>query len=516
MIQLRARGLRSVMVVGLMTGIAVAIVGGFAAQATAGTYSARFCSEGAGSGDRGPFERFGNESVFTLADGCGNVNGLRVSHNGGTPATEGAVGRFLAERPDGLTVQSIAYRARGERAGGYFPQVVGTTAGDGIGIVNGDQKLDGSFKDYRVTGDLRRFGIQLICQTGKSGCGADPSSPPSAGLKDVTYSLTDPTAPAVSITGGTLLEGAVQTGSQALSFDAGDAGSGVRRVVVEVNGKPAGAASSDCRLDGNVALSFRPCPASKSGSIKLDTASKPWRNGRNSIRVCVEDASAGSQSCTQRSRVLALNGCAMNAAAAGTMTLGWHGKRGVVRSRQGRARMAVANLFSGGRTPLAGGSVCFSRGIPTDHTGAERVLAGAAVTGADGTAGVKVRGQSSRFVRATYFAGPEQVITKRIRLNVSPAIRLGIRKTGKVEKGDTVRAVAVLRGKYKANRRICFYASRPGRDKFACDETGTGGRARVGYKTEKAGKLRIYAKVPNQRAYPYSRGRSVTKVVRVR
>ena len=144
----------------------------------------------------------------------------------------------------------------------------------------------------------------------------------------------------------------------------------------------------------------------------------------------------------------------MNAAAAGTMTLGWHGKRGVVRSRQGRARMAVANLFSGGRTPLAGGSVCFSRGIPTDHTGAERVLAGAVVTGADGTAGVKVRGQSSRFVRATYFAGPEQVITKRIRLNVSPAIRLGIRKTGKVEKGDTVRAVAVLRGKYKANRRI--------------------------------------------------------------
>ena len=167
---------------------------------------------GRGSGDRGPFERFGNESVFTLADGCGNVNGLRVSHNGGTPATEGAVGRFLAERPDGLTVQSIAYRARGERAGGYFPQVVGTTAGDGIGIVNGDQKLDGSFKDYRVTGDLRRFGIQLICQTGKSGCGPDPSSPPSAGLKDVTYSLTDPTAPAVSITGGTLLEGAVQTG----------------------------------------------------------------------------------------------------------------------------------------------------------------------------------------------------------------------------------------------------------------------------------------------------------------
>jgi len=73
----------------------------------------------------------------------------------------------------------------------------------------------------------------------------------------------------------------------------------------------------------------------------------------------------------------------------------------------------------------------------------------------------------------------------------------------------------VLRGKYKAHRRVCFYASRPGHDKFACDTTGTGGRARVGYETEKSGKLRIYAKVPNQRAYPYSRGRSATKIVRV-
>ncbi len=108
------------------------------------------------------------------------------------------------------------------------------------------------------------------------------------------------------------------------------------------------------------------------------------------------------------------------------------------------------------------------------------------------------------------------MITKRIRLDVSPAIRLGIRRTGTVEKGDKIRAVAVLRGKYKAQRRVCFYSSRSGHDKFACDATGTGGRARVGYQTEKSGKLRIYAKVPNQRAYPYSRGRSATKIVRVR
>ncbi len=354
MIQLRARGFRSVTVVGLIAGVAVAIVGGFAAQATAGTYSARFCAAGAGSGDRGPFARFGNESVFTLADACGNANGLRVSHNGGAPATEGAVGRFLAERPSGISVESISYRARGERAGGYFPQVVGTTSGDGIGIINGDQELDGSFKDFSVSGDVRRFGIQLICETGQSGCGPDPNSPPSASLRDITYTLSDQAPPAVSATGGSLFEGAVQTGAQAVAFDASDSGSGVRRVLVQVNGKQAGAAGDWCKLDNGVGLAFQPCPASKSGSIKLDTAAKPWRNGRNSVRVCVEDLSADSRRCTPSTKVLVLNGCATNAAAAATMSLGWHGKRGVVRSRQGRARTAVVKLFGGGR--------CRSRG----------------------------------------------------------------------------------------------------------------------------------------------------------
>jgi len=96
MFQLHARGLRSVTVAGLITGVALVMAGALAAQATAGTYSARFCAAGEGSGDRGPFARSGNESVFTLTDACGNANGLRVSHNGGTPATDGSLGRFLA------------------------------------------------------------------------------------------------------------------------------------------------------------------------------------------------------------------------------------------------------------------------------------------------------------------------------------------------------------------------------------------------------------------------------------
>ena len=116
-------------------------------------------------------------------------------------------------------------------------------------------------------------------------------------------------------------------------------------------------------------------------------------------------------------------------------------------------------------------------------------------------------------MRATYFAGPEAVITKRIRLNVSPAIRLGLRPKGDVAAGAKVRAVGVLRGRWKADRKVCFYVDG---HKFDCDTSGRGGRARVGYRAKEPGKLRFYAKVSNQRDYPYTRGRSATKTKIVR
>ncbi|MET0823153.1 MAG: hypothetical protein ABWY79_02240 [Solirubrobacterales bacterium] len=498
--------------------LAIALLAGlFATQAGAAAYKARFCAEGppAQGGDKGPFARSGNETVFELSEACGNFNGLRISHRTGEAGAEGVFGRWLAERPEGVTVTGISYRAQGERSAGYFPQVIGTQPGGAVGIINGDQELDGAFKDFNVSGDVRRFGIQLICQTGGGGCAASPPGQPEAGLKSVDYSLDDPSAPSVAVTGGTLFEGAAQLGKQTIRFDAGDAGSGVRRVIAVVNGEDAASAGAGCNSGGGVAFGFTPCPAAFSELLSVDTAAAPWRVGRNSVKVCAEDF-AGTRQCTGASRVLALNGCATNAAAAETMELEWPGKRGVVQSRQGRARSAIARVLGAGRAPVAGGSVCFSRAIPGADNGAERVLEGAALTDAAGHAKVKVRGQSNRWVRATYFADPETVITERIQLKVSPAIRLELRSNKRVEVGDRIRVVAMLRGKWQDGRKVCFFASRPGRDKFACDTTGKGGRARAGFRAKKSGPVRFYAKVPNQRDYPYVRGRSDTKRLRVK
>ena len=262
-----------------------------------------------------------------------------------------------------------------------------------------------------------------------------PELPAVGGAQDVTYSLTDPTAPAVSVTGGTLLEGAVQTGrrrspstpaTRARECDAWSWRS--------TESPPARRAATA----GSTATSpCRSVPVRRRSRARSSSTRPRSRGATGATRSasCVEDASAGSQSCTQRSRVLALNGCATNAAAAANDDARL--------ARQARRRPLAPGPSAHGRgepvqrrpDAVSRGSVCFSRGIPTDRTGAERVLDGAAVTGADGTAGVKVRGQSSRFVRATYFAGPEQVITKRIRLDVSPGDPPGDSQDGQGREG---------------------------------------------------------------------------------
>ena len=502
-------------------GLAFLLGGLIAAPAAdAGTYQARFCVENVTpAGDKGPFERFGNESLFQLTNACGNANGLRVSQIAGNAAADGAFGRWLAERPEGITVNQIDYAAMGaDQSGGYFPQVIGTVPAGELGIINGGQELDGSFKDFSVTGDVRRFGIQVVCQTGGGACAATPPGNPEAALKNIVYTLSDPSAPSITVDGGSLFEGAVQAGTQSIGFTAADSGSGVYQAVAHVNGEDAAATPGSCKLGEGYATAFAPCSPTLGGEIAVDTASAPWRNGVNNVKTCVDDYSAGSRVCGPPRKVRVLNGCGVNAPPADvgqTMTLDWPGKRGVVRSRQGRARRATARLFAPGAVPLAGAVVCFSRGIPAGDKRVERVIAAGAVTGADGRAAVKVRAQSSRSVWATYWANLETMIRKRIELRVSPAVRLGLEAPKHPEVGDRIIVRAVLRGKFKANRTVCFYATRPGRDKFDCDETGPGGRARVSYRAKKPGKINFYAKVPNQRDYPYTRGRSAKKDVRI-
>lgn len=512
------------MVAGLLASFALAAA--LASQAHAGTYVARFCAEGVtAAGDKGPFERSGNEIVFGLSNGCGGFNGLRISHNAGNPGTQGAEGRWLAERPDGISVARIDYAAAGsDQSGGYFPYVVGDTDADPeLDIINGGTQVKGDFSGFTVSGDVRRFGVRVICQTDAGSCAADPPANPEVKLKNVAYTLQDPAGPTINLTGGSLFEAPIQTGVQTVSFDAADAGSGVARVLVLVNGEDAGASAGQCALGNGFGLAFKPCSPTLSGSVAVDTAAAPWRNGQNTVQVCAEDYSTdgtANRTCSAARELRVLNGCVPSASPptnlGQTLTLEWPGKRtAAAQTRQGRARTAFARVFGPAGAPLAGAAVCFSRSIP-DGSGTERVIEPGAITDINGRAGVRIRAASSRTVHATYWAGPETLLTKSIELRVAPRIRLEPKPKGKhFERNEKMRIVAILRGKWKDGRRVCFYAERPGRDKFGCDKTGEGGRARIGYRPKRSGKTYFFAKTPNQRNYPYTNKRSKKKTVRV-
>jgi hypothetical protein len=504
--------------------VAVAMLG-LTATAHAGNYTAKFCLQGGGGqgGDKGPFERAGNETVFELTNNCGNFNGLRVSHNAGQQANVDTEGRWLAERPDGISVVSVGYKAAGsEASGGYRAQIVGDVDADPeLDIINGGGQLTGDYADFSAAGDVRRLGVRLICTNDQGPtCSTNPANP-EARLKDVVYTLSDPGRPTLSLTGGSLLDGEIQSGGQSISFDATDAGSGVYRVYVLANGAPAGETLGDCAISDRFALGFKPCGASLSGEVAVDTGAAPWHNGINKVQVCVEDYSTdGSQgvTCSNINKVRVLNGCSVNPAPVNvgqTLNLEWPGKRNAaVQARQGRARNAVASLFGPNGTPLAGAAVCLSRSIP-DGRGRERVMEPGAVTGADGSIAVKVRGASSRTVHATYWVDSETMITASLKMQVAPRIKLGLRPGRELEKGEKMTVVAKLRGKWKADRKVCFYAERRGNDKIGCSKSGDGGRAKSVFKPTDTGRIYFYARVPNQKGYPYVNSTSEKKHAKV-
>ncbi len=488
-------------------------------EAQAGTYTARLCDQGfSADGDNDPFERSGNETTFTLTNACGAFNGLRVSHVSGQAGPQGTVGQWLADAPNGVVVKRIAYSASGQRSGGYFPHVVGTVDGvPGLDIINGDADLTGDFAAYSVDGSVRRFGVRLICQTDGSDCAATPDQP-EARLKNIDYTLEDAAAPAISLTGGSLFEGPVQGGSQTIAFEASDAGSGVRTVLVLVNGELVAQQGADCQIAQGFARSMKPCPASVAGAIGVDTSALD--NGINSVQVCVEDVSSSeaNRACAPKRKVRILNGCAANPAAPAsfgqTLELEWPGKRNAVaQTRQGRSRRATARVFGPAGEPLAGAAVCFSRSVPGRP--GERVIESGVVTAPDGSASAKIRGASNRNVWATYWVNADTALTKKIRLDVSPRIRLELRPGNRLALGKKMRVVALLGGPWREDRRVCFYSKRAGSDRIGCDNTGAGGRARLGYQPPKAGKIRFYAKVPNQKDYPYVNGTSRVKRLKV-
>jgi hypothetical protein len=113
-----------------------------------------------------------------------------------------------------------------------------------------------------------------------------------------TFELEDLETPAVSNVSGDAVSDAVWTGATAVSVSANDAGGGVYRLGVEVDGQVRGRwymAGGTCRPYGTTErhfLSPRPCPTTVSTALPIATADLP--DGKHVVRIFVEDV-AGNQ-----------------------------------------------------------------------------------------------------------------------------------------------------------------------------------------------------------------------------
>ena len=343
---------------------------GMAAPATAGSYRAAVCHAGLGAGRaEAVFER-SHRGYLDAADCDAAGRGLAVSHERGrTP--RGSWGAWSVRAPSGTTISRLSVYAAGRRGAGIIPELgIGAVAGPLTPIATPRPEL------RRITwsgAGVQVLAARLRCRRAL-GCGRGRDA--RVRVKRLIARLWDRVPPTLRL-GGSLFAPGTKRGPQTIAPHGADLGGGVRRLLVQVNGVPVTAWTEPCRLAGQIAIRLRPCPAWASASFPAATASPPFRQGSNRVRVCAADYSlntAANRTCAGR-RVNIDNLCPVSETAGGE----------TLRARLRRVRssaVVTGRLLDRGGRGVAGARVCVATRVRMKGT-AERVAL-APLTGADG------------------------------------------------------------------------------------------------------------------------------------
>jgi len=156
-----------------------------------------------------------------------------------------------------------------------------------------------------LAGPFDAVGLDAASVLFSFGCGADDPNTcaaalgtPSATITDPRVVLRDPAAPTVA--SKTVADSGASTGRIRLSYVANDAGGGVYRTVIRVDGKvaavdPVGGACADVDGADDDPYEFAapaPCPASATRTVDYDVLKLPL--AEHSVEIDVEDAAGNS------------------------------------------------------------------------------------------------------------------------------------------------------------------------------------------------------------------------------
>lgn len=462
-----------------------------------------------------------------LRDCSKSSPGMQIRHSlnpGETGTLQGRFGAWVWEAPAGTYLTGGFTHSRLENQDGIYGFLaVSTDAGEGVATENqNDNQLHLS---AIPAGDWRFFVARLQCTRPNRGnrCVGDASAAHTF-VKQLRLQLTDVEAPSVEI-GGSLLDGGTKRGPQQLEVDAGDVGAGLQSVRVKVNGEEVvGEDLSDsCHpLPEGLTSSLSPCPSGVAETYELRTEEPPFVDGTNSIEVCAYDyaQSDGQNSDCDSAEVVTDNLCPGSPVGGGAeLRAGFaaNGKRGRA-LRFGRQALIRGKLRDADGNPVANAQVCVLG--HTEIPGRDYRLLGTAATNENGGFFYKLNRGASRRLRVAFRHRSHQISTDlRLRVRARATLHLSRRRT---TVGRKVLFWGKIAGPRAAKRVVILLGTVPGaKRRFLVRRARTNrlGHFRFRYAfspVQTKTRFVFWAIVPEQNGYPFARGRSVRRYIRVR
>jgi hypothetical protein len=354
------------------------------------------------------------------------------------------------------------------------------------------------------------------------------SSYDSIAFKHINLELVDTTEPRVDALGGSVLDGLVAHGLADLRIVASDEGGGIRIVNVDVNGQRIASPATSCAIysGGTFVTQMRPCPDFDS-TIQVDTERPPWREGQNTLRVCVSDvATEGGPPysvCEQRS-VTVDNSCPDSSGAGEEAHLISAGLENPANGRLLRTRsvrstdgVTLRGSLAGPGGVVRGASVCVYETV--DEPAEIAQLVQVAKSRSDGTFAAHLPPGPSRVFEVAYRYGDRQIETPTMYLDSSVKPSLGVTRK-KLANGRRVGFRGGVPGPNADGVAVALQA-RAGRKwrTFKQLTTNDHGRFRGRYRFTQTHGVTLYvfrALVKKQGGYPYSAGASRKAKVLVR
>jgi hypothetical protein len=496
------------------------------ASARAGSYVVAQCVPGIWQ--TAPDLGYGtNSDHFTTLQDCNpNGEGLQIGHVllGTATGTEAArYGAFVLQAPGGTCISGgTVYSRLGTENGIHGYLFVSPDAG--AGVVTHNQNDDQLHLSAVPGGCWRFFGGRLECTAPNEGnrC-AGPTPNAHMRMKQIRLVLTDSTQPTETV-GGSMFSGAKLRGAQTITVDAADQGAGIKAVGVTVNGQPAAGddlGASCTLLPEGMTGRMAPCPGTFSKTYTLNTEAPPFQDGANSVTVCVADyATSGAANTVCETRTVTVDAlCPASPRSGGaSVTAGFgngktkrvllYGKKALIRGR----------VLDNGGNGVEGAQVCILGHMALE--GQPFRLLATATTNANGGWSHKLNKGASRELTIAYRAGGLQVETglqlfvkARATLHVSKRVTHALKKivfSGSIHGPNCAERVVVLKGSVPGAHRS--FPVRQGHTDALCNY-------RMPYVFAQTNGPVLYVfdtVVPQQNGYPYLRGRSALRFIKVR